>query len=454
MQRAARSGYTGIVLGDFKFGRLGEMDEHYFANARRIKQTAAALRLDIIPEIFPIGDSRPFLAQDRNLAEGLPVREAPFVVQRGVARIQTDPPVVLRGGFESPKRIKVKPFRQYHVSVRAKTQGLLGTPKVIVLGGRQPLNFADLGVQGTQEWTEHHAVFNSLGHDEVTVHFECAHRRAGSLWWDDAKIEEVGLLNVLRRGGAPLLVKREDGRILREGEDFEPVVDPRMTAFPQRGGFEVWHEPPAIRTKLPDGTRLSVSYYHAVTIYGGKVMMCPSEPRTVELLRDQAKRLHALWGAKAYFMQHDEIRVLNWDDSCARRHLDAGAILADNVKTCIQILRELGPRIKIYVWSDMFDPHHNAHGGYYLVRGDLSGSWNGLDRDVTIVDWNSRERGASLRWFAGRGHEMVLAADPGAVQEWLDAGKTVNGVIGIMYTTWRSAYGDLERFAATVREHR
>src|SRR5256885_12000168 len=49
----------------------------------------------------------------------------------------------------------------------------------------------------------------------------------------------------------------------------------------------------------------------------------PSEPKTVELVRDQAKRMHAAWGAKAYLMSHDEIRVWNWCDACQRRHLDA-----------------------------------------------------------------------------------------------------------------------------------
>jgi hypothetical protein len=142
-----------------------------------------------------------------------------------------------------------------------------------------------------------------------------------------------------------------------------------MGTVPWKGGYEVWHEPPRIRTKLADGTRLRVSYHHAITIHDGQVMICPSEPKTVELLRDEAKRMHAAWGAKAYFMSHDEIRVLNWDEACTRRKLDAGAILADNAKTCVAILREVAPKAAIYVWSDMFDPHHNAKKDYYLVRG-------------------------------------------------------------------------------------
>jgi len=108
-------------------------------------------------------------------------------------------------------------------------------------------------------------------------------------------------------------VKTEDGRVLSEGKDFEPVSEPRLGVVPYRGEYDIYHEPPLIRTKLPDGTRLRVSYYHTVTVYDGQVNICPSEPKTIDLLRDQAKRVHALWGTKGYFMSHDEIRVLNWD---------------------------------------------------------------------------------------------------------------------------------------------
>jgi hypothetical protein len=38
------------------------------------------------------------LSQDPNLAEGLPVRDALFVVRNGEARVVADPPVALREG--------------------------------------------------------------------------------------------------------------------------------------------------------------------------------------------------------------------------------------------------------------------------------------------------------------------------------------------------------------------
>jgi hypothetical protein len=194
-----------------------------------------------------------------------------------------------------------------------------------------------------------------------------------------------------------------------------------------------------------------VSWFHPAIIYDGQVSSCPSEPKTMALLADEALRMKAAWNAAGYMMQHDEVRTLNWDASCQERHLDAGAILADNARTCSKLLS--GARI--YVWSDMFDPHHNALKDYYLVRGDLAGSWEGLDQSVIVVNWNFDKRDESLKFFADRGHAQIIAGyydgDVADAKKWLESAAKVNGVVGIMYTTWRHNYSDLEAFASACR---
>ena len=100
---------------------------------------------------------------------------------------------------------------------------------------------------------------------------------------------------------------------------------------------------------------------------------------------------------------------------------------------------------------------HNARqtGRYYLVQGDgpWHGSWQGLDKDVTIVNWNSdpAKRMESMRHFAGLGQRQILAGyydgPIAAIDGWLKDGRAVPGVCGVMYTTWQHQYRDLERFA-------
>jgi hypothetical protein len=120
----------------------------------------------------------------------------------------------------------------------------------------------------------------------------------------------------------------------------------------------------------------------------------------------------------------------------------------------VNILSETNPGGRIYVWSDMFDPFHNAHDDYYLVHGTLADSWEGLSKDVIIVPWYFEAREKSLRWFSDRGHHQVIAGyydhDPAQIKDWLISGAKVSGIEGVMYTTWQSNFRDLERFAGAA----
>jgi len=103
----------------------------------------------------------------------------------------------------------------------------------------------------------------------------------------------------------------------------------------------------------------------------------------------------------------------------------------------------------------MFDPNHNAHKDYYLVRGDLTGSWEGLDKEVIVVPWYFEKRAASLEFFAERGHHQVIAGyydhRPEQIADWLSAAKSFPNIDGVMYTTWRHDFSNIEAFAAAVR---
>src|SRR5689334_3086294 len=57
LRRAARAGYTHVLLTDSKFSKLGEMDARYFRNVERVKRVAAETGLSIVPAVFPVGYS-------------------------------------------------------------------------------------------------------------------------------------------------------------------------------------------------------------------------------------------------------------------------------------------------------------------------------------------------------------------------------------------------------------
>jgi hypothetical protein len=474
-RRAAAAGYSHVLLADSKFeqlGNLGDNEARYRQHVARLRELATELKLQVVPAGFGIGYSNALLANDPNLAEGLPVRNALFVVHDGKARLQPEPAVSLKpkpdwfdgsytvengvatthafkGNARLVWKVAVSPYRCYHVSVKIRTQDFGGEPEIKPLVGDRVLSYTKLGVQRSQEWKEHRIVFGSLNNPAVSIYMGVWGDAQGTLQWRDWKIEEVGLVNVLRRAGTPCTVEG-----YTEGKDYEAIADPAMGNRPWPGEYEVWHEPPTIKTHLPEGTRLRVSWYFPTVIQDEQVGCCPSEPKVMQLLANEARQLREVWQPAGIMMSHDEVRVLNQDKSCLDRKLTPGQILADNVKQCGQILKGTDT----FVWSDMFDPFHNAVNSYYLVNGDLAGSWEGLDPAVTIVNWNFGQRSKSLKFFAGRGHKQVIAGyydgDVKSITQWLDAARDIPNVTGVMYTTWVGNYGDLEQFAKVVRAHK
>ena len=405
-KRAHAAGYTHVLLADSKLSRLDMLESntrHYNANVNRIKKIAGEDQMTIIPAVFSIGYSNDLLGHDPNLAEGLPVKETPFVVHNDIGTVEADPAVALTkiafkddsvkldgntasvapcdGNARLVFHLKLQKFRCYHVSVLVKTSDFHGDVRINPLAGNQSLNFANLGQKPTQDWTQMHAVFDTLDNNEVNLYLGIWGGSHGTLQWRDWKIEEAGLVNVLRRQGTPCVVKT-GSRTLAQGTDYERISDPNLGNHPWAGEYDIWHEPPVIHTHhLPDGAKLQVSWFYPPTEGDGQVNICISEPAAQKLLADQARLVKQAFNSPGYMMSHDEIRCMNWDDSCQRRHLDAGPLLADNLLTCTNLLQ---PSI-VYVWSDMFDSAHNAHDNYYLVNGTLADSWKGLDKDVVIA---------------------------------------------------------------------
>jgi hypothetical protein len=366
------------------------------------------------------------------------------------------------------KVVKVSPFRQYHVSAWIKTEDFEdpGTITLLALApteGERSLGDVKPEVKRTQDWTQYHLSFNSLNWNEVRIYFGSWGGKGGRLWWDDVSLEETGLVNIVRRAGCPISVRSEKGTVYEEGRDFEPLRDPNLAPW------ENYHQPPVLRltqralarsdappgrgTRISEGERLRVSYYHSIAIGDGQVMVCLSEPKVYDLLREEIRLVNELLHPAAFFMQHDEIRAANWDEACQKRGLTPGKMLADNLRQCRKIIRDLRPDAQIWVWSDMFDPMHNAHDNYYLVNGTWAGSWEGLSPDIGIVNWAGHLNGKNCQFFADRKERQVLAGyydgdeDGSGIAEWLKSAHGVPGVVGAMYTTWQDKYGAMEAWA-------
>ena len=98
-------------------------------------------------------------------------------------------------------------------------------------------------------------------------------------------------------------------------------------------------------------------------------------------------------------------------------------------------------------------PYQNAKENYYLCTGSLEGSWQGLDPEFRVVNWNYIKPEQSLRFFNNRGNRQIIAwyyDKPNWEQVfdgWLDAAQTLKGpkVEGVMYCTWTGDFSNLKK---------
>ena len=483
---AKAEGYNGVVL---TWNVAPE-------RAPALKEAARQNGLDLITAVM--GGFR-----DRNNVEGVLAKDALFVVRDGtVAFVPDNPTKVLNGDFEDvagnhfrgwsfqddegvttfadheithggktslrmeniakneadhcriSQPLKLQPHRQYHISFWVKTENFAPCDpevKVLTANAGRSISFQTFHADKTQDWKRYDLVFNSLDNTEGRLYLGTWWGKAGKLWWDDVRIEEIGLVNVLRRSGCPLTVRGEDGTAFEEGQDFARVVDSQLHPW------IAYHEPARIKAtanaRWHEGTRLRVSYYHPIIVYEDRLTGCISEPSVLAEWRDEVKKANDLLHPSGFLMSHDEMRVMNQCALCQAKGLTPGELLADNVHKAAQIIRDVRPDAEIWVWSDMFDPLHNAVDHYYAVNGTLAGSWKGLDKDVGIVNWHGGLKGKNCQFFADLGLRQVLSGyydsdETGAgIAEWLAATRDVPGIAGAMYTTWEDKYGALQPWA-------
>ncbi len=509
---ASDHGLNGMLM----FSRFDYISLQDDAWRERLKKVAAICKdngVELVPRCLDMGyNDETLLHHKADLAEGLPVENALFVVDDGKAALVPDPDTGLENGsFEvytddlpegftaadstapgrtifideaqaaegkvslrievasalpelSPiisTRLPVTPHRVYRLSGQVRTADIRSGgdvfPFMIQGGNGNRLNYFIPPVPASGEWVRVDLGFNSLDQDSVIISV-AAPEGVGVFWVDDLRLEEIGPLNILRRPGTPFTVKSEkDGTLYEEGRDFAPVTDTLRD-------FRFSHDAPSI-TLLPggrirDGERLRVSWYHGTTIYHHQVVGCMSEPEVYEIWKEQVKIIDDLISPQKYFLSVDELRMAGTCAACRERGLTPGQLVADCARRQVEIVRAVNPQAELFIWSDMFDPNHNAdqRGQYYLASGDFYGSWEGLPRDLVIACWYFEKRRASLDHFSALGFRTLAcgfyeAKDMEHDKAWLEALDSTVGAMGIMYTTWNGDYSLLAEFGDLVENH-
>ncbi|GEM_PF-177250 len=535
LDRFKKLGATHILLVEAKMSRLYAATPDYFQRAKAYQAKAKDLNITLVPSVYPIGYSGTWFHYDANLASGIPVKNAPFIVQGSVAQpYPANTPKLINGNFEQsqadtpndpfsgwilqpsaavitadtttkhggqmslkltnfdklpkdkPKEpqltrnavyltqnVKVKPFQYYRVSFWAKTQDLKASGELHISitsqNGLRRHEFQNAGINETQDWTQHFVTFNTFEAEEITFGIGVNGAKSGTIWYDDVVIEPAGLLLVLRRDTLPFVVTSEDGKtVYEEGRDYKPVRDPCLSQEPFPGNFTITHKPSAIvstyNSRITEGQKLLVSYYHMMRIYSDQEVISIQDPKVFEIMEDQVKRVVEAWPTGNYMMGYDEVRAGGFEPQPNGEKLTPGQLLARHTRKGYDILRKYSPQATIYAWSDMYTPYHNSRpfdvsthegkGYYYITPSTFEGAWEGLPKDVVIMNWWSPDA-RNVKFFADRGHKQVLCGYYDApktedmqrnIATWLKVSDGVPGILGFTYTTWHNEYDHLDEY--------
>ncbi len=501
---ARENGLNGIVL-DAYFDRITREAPYSYKNLRQIADICRENGVELIPALMGMGYNAPMLCNDKHLIEGLPVKEALFIVSGGQARVADDPAVELvNGGFEqgtegwkigndrassevdsgekfaggsslkvtmsaeeeddfvpvASQQITVAPWRNYRLTVMIKTEELESRGDVFPMLVQGPdgrrLQYYIPPLKATAGWTEARIAFNSRDYTTVRVSVGAPMAGKGTFWIDNYAIREEGPVNILRREGTPLVVRGEkNGVTYIEGRDFETLLDPVMTLLYD-------HEPPPLvltpDSRIAEGERLRVSYWNNHPIYSGQTPACLSEPAIYDWWRKSVQFLHDYIHPDKYYLSADELRLAGTCETCQARGISLAQMLGECVTRQVEIIREINPAAEIFVWSDMFDPNHNAdYSGssreyFYLNNEAFVESWKYIPKDVIIVCWYGSRRDRSLKHFSSNGFRTIgsSAGDLDAARGWLKSIDATEGAVGMMYTTWGENYDILPDFGKLV----
>ena len=286
---ASEHGLNGMTFSA-GLDQLDQKTPDYFQRLKQVREICAERKVDIIPSFFSAGYGGSVLSHDKNLAAGLPVRDALFVVSDGKARFVAEPAVkIANGSFENYQQsaiewfpiegkpgevtidsaeakegkasvrfenvgesrrqfvrlsqvLAVQPYRCYRIRcwVKARNMGKSdpfgsGNFLIEVLGGaeKRPLQYQNPRFSPDSGWQQVSLGFNSWGYDRVEIAPKVRGLAGGQLWLDALQVEEVGLVNLLRRPGTPLVVRSDSkGTAYEEGRDLDTflVVPANSTA--------------------------------------------------------------------------------------------------------------------------------------------------------------------------------------------------------------------------------
>lgn len=273
----------------------------------------------------------------------------------------------------------------------------------------------------------------------------------------------------------PVVVADKSGQIVYEesvdyninfGKFDNPFYDNVISGEGEPGSYPLRRgesqDPPTIirRTKnsrIKDGQTVQVSFsYIGPDLWSvNKFRYCRSDPR---IHIDGPDNYIWRWctqpidylGAKIFNLEMDEIRVLGWDKRCLDSGKSRSQIFADDVKYYYDTIRKKAPDARIFIWSDMIDPNHNA--SKYATQEVAQLLIDYKMNDIIMVPWEHECAEKSINFLINKGFSVMASSqkqegDISIAPLWAkilrDKFQNTDKLYGLMHAPWEYDYDTL-----------
>ena len=503
LEVAATNGYNGIVLASSaNLIQPQTAGNAFLDRLQSLREEATSLGIGLIPSVMPF-DSDDVLRQLNPIfAEGLPVRDALYVVDGSEACLRPDPPIKLVNcgfetagpdgvpgwrlvglqpgrtitvdtnhalygdsslrftnvesqtpnlGYRATQKVRLPAFRLFRLTVWTRSDDPNGDT-CFYFGAHANGRFLGLGYLGQGEagvWRQHTVLFNSLygGEIEILLGLHDTKSRSHTIWFDNLEIQHIGLTNVIRRAGCPISVRNERGRAYEEHRDYEIGNSAKHLKTTLGDGLPTAGLPLELssRTRIHDGERLRVSFFSSPPCLPCPASLCPNCDEVYHEFADGVQVLREELAPFGYHLATRYLSNANWDEACLNTKKTPGAQWGRSLRRQATILAKGHSRPVCFVWSDMYEPWHNPYSQFWLANGTFEDAWKYLPRDFVVLNArHAAEDSRSPLFFAANGYSQVIAGDV-AVGNWMQEHAGMPGIVGVLNTG-----ASLEKFAAAA----
>ena len=465
VERAVAAGYNGLLTSVDLENALNGWNKKALENYVKLRDLCAVRGMELIPGIWSLGYAGPVCWWDPEVVESTAMKGLTYVSDG--QRLNFEPQPIAAADFKTADfgvravKAHLKPFRHYRLSFSLKTENLL--PDIynkFRISCHYPETrenqLYDPPMKPTQDWTEVIFTFDTYESGEMVISAYKWRNTTGSFQIKDVKIAEWGPCHMMTTDGmAPVVRDAATGFVYEPGRDYAPF--PKMKHFREEPGD------PSLTTAILPGSRIAKGAKVLVDCWIPAVegqrqhSACPSAESLYRYEEESARKIEAFFHPKTWLLSVDEWRVANRCRRCQARNLSPAELMGKAITRQHDIIRAVSPNAEIAAWADMFAPTDNARNHYYCVKGDITGSWNHVPKDILMVVWENGHGPVALKHFADNGFRTLAGAyydhaDLANDRKWLETCNATPGCQGMMYTTWQRKYGLLEDFADMVKK--